>query len=1154
MPKNLRIRTQVGVDKEVTFDLNQDFDMLEILSLNLYQTDVYPKDCANFGVVAGRVLANGGFGVPNAKVSIFVPLDDKDAENPIIKSLYPYKTQGYRTKEGFRYNLLPQTPSYTGHIPTGSFPKLSQVLLNQEVSYVYEKYYKFTAKTNASGDFMLYGVPVGEQTLVVNVDLSDIGCFSMTPEDFKRKGESSSNFNGAKFKSSPNIDELPQIVTMSRTIDIRPLWGDEEAGCGASIIRSDFDLREVGVEIEPTAVFMGSVATDTEKLSVNKNCKPRGKQGELCRLAPTPGRIESIRFTPFFKKEEDPANPGSGEQLVPVLQRFDIDGGFNIDDNGAFLINIPMSLDYLITNEFGERVISRDPSVGIPTKAKHRFRIKPLEAKGTARLRRRGAYLVPNIKEYNSSPNGHHSGAQASSYAFSIDYWDYPSQAISGGEILAAKDYFYEFSYSKVYTPTQFHNHWKARFKDRFIGVKEIIPREEKACDGQAVSFPVNTANKNVNFPIVINQFVTRIQQIFYTITYLILSILCAFIKVVRKVIDKIKNFFRGIVCKLCRFWYKKSNEYIYCDCPTCPCTMSETTTDCVAIFGCLFMRVTKYPECEKCGCYSPAGGGGANNHGNSMGCDAWADDTPKARGTKNNDFMDCSKPNKASKNLDNGCYSLPIGDDTMQDLFSLDGESGVAYIADWRKREVLLRSMCDGLMNYFWTNNYIGGFLYLFQFKAKLKPKSSAPNGYKVKHCAEVVYFHSADQEFYYRSSPYNNGAFIGDRSSPLKNDEVCEGGNIRNLHFPTTIMDLGPVIENIAEICYEDGYSEGCSIANDIGGTTFKPIGEFMFDAVNEIVNYNDGIFEAVNLKTPFQRDATGPGRRRELNGGMATIISQFSEVGVIPYSTPGEIEVVIFGTPPTFWTPNAIYDVVTLGWTYSPPGGVTYPGGGSANMWEWNWPDLLPGGITAPGAPAPGNNMFPSGQPFSVAQSLYPDFWTAWTAGGADWQWYAENTSTSVRGANSNDDSVSLVPQLLSGTTSLQPGVDVRECIVELLDQSSQVVPFYVWDKSDTSQSGFGKNQFEDADWITKLGEIGSGNIQQRMTWQAVIGGTTYNPLETTPIDDNQAERYIALGLGYHYYFGLVPGSTAYDIFDEKYVSAALDEGGDMFVVGN
>ena len=96
MLKKLRIRTEIGVDKEVTLDLNQDFDLLEILSLNLHQTDIYPRDCSEFGVIVGRVLINGGFGLRNAKISVFIPLSDEDEENDVIKKLYPYKTQNYR--------------------------------------------------------------------------------------------------------------------------------------------------------------------------------------------------------------------------------------------------------------------------------------------------------------------------------------------------------------------------------------------------------------------------------------------------------------------------------------------------------------------------------------------------------------------------------------------------------------------------------------------------------------------------------------------------------------------------------------------------------------------------------------------------------------------------------------------------------------------------------------------------------------------------------------------------------------------------------------------------------------------------------------------------------------------------------------------------
>ena len=174
MPKSFRVRTEIGKEKNLTFELKQDFDLLEILSLSLTQQDVYSRMCSDFGVVVGRVISNGGFGIPNAKVSIFVPLDSEDATNPIIKQLYPY-TQPYdKDEQGKRYNLLSSEENFDCHVPVGTFPKLRNVLSNQDVRYVYDKYYKFTAKTNDSGDFMIYGVPLGEQSLIMNVDLSDI--------------------------------------------------------------------------------------------------------------------------------------------------------------------------------------------------------------------------------------------------------------------------------------------------------------------------------------------------------------------------------------------------------------------------------------------------------------------------------------------------------------------------------------------------------------------------------------------------------------------------------------------------------------------------------------------------------------------------------------------------------------------------------------------------------------------------------------------------------------------------------------------------------------------------------------------------------------------------------------------------------------------
>ena len=130
MSKSYRIRTEVGVDKSVNVYLDQDFEFLEILSLKLLQSQIYTRPCADYGVVVGRVSINNGFGIPNAKVSIFVPLTDEDGINPAIFDLYPYKSLSDINDDGYRYNLLPYTKQHGGHTPTGTFFDREDVLID----------------------------------------------------------------------------------------------------------------------------------------------------------------------------------------------------------------------------------------------------------------------------------------------------------------------------------------------------------------------------------------------------------------------------------------------------------------------------------------------------------------------------------------------------------------------------------------------------------------------------------------------------------------------------------------------------------------------------------------------------------------------------------------------------------------------------------------------------------------------------------------------------------------------------------------------------------------------------------------------------------------------------------------------------------------
>lgn len=64
MNKSYRIRTEVGTnaDKYIKLKLDQEYDSFEILSLGIDQKDIYQSFNCNYGVIIGRVIANGGVG------------------------------------------------------------------------------------------------------------------------------------------------------------------------------------------------------------------------------------------------------------------------------------------------------------------------------------------------------------------------------------------------------------------------------------------------------------------------------------------------------------------------------------------------------------------------------------------------------------------------------------------------------------------------------------------------------------------------------------------------------------------------------------------------------------------------------------------------------------------------------------------------------------------------------------------------------------------------------------------------------------------------------------------------------------------------------------------------------------------------------------
>lgn len=557
MGQSYRIRTELGVNKTINVDLEQDFEFLEILSLKIQQADIYTRNCANYGVLVGRVTANNGFGIPNARVSVFIPIDNVDESNPIISSIYPYKSPTDKNEDGYRYNLLPYEKSYSTHAATGTLPSRADSLTGSTAVELYDKYYKFTAKTNDSGDYMIMGAPLGAQTIVMDVDLSDIGEFSLTPQDLIRMGlATEAQVAGGRFRTSSDLNSLPQIVNLVKIVDVSPLWGDPDL-CQIAVNRLDFDLRDdANINIEPTSVFMGSIFSSADNFRLKRDCKPRDNMGNLCGLTTSPGQILAIRQT---IQQDSNGNP--------ILEQYELEQAGNIiDGSGAWLTELPMNLDYYVTNEFGEKTLSNDPTVGIPTKAKYRFKVKWQQPASLTEQTRRAYFLVPNVREYGWSSSGndpnYNSGTSntdkrqqnllASSYYFGLDWNGYVPSGTTGftsaeriqklNEIIDCQDTFYEFKFNRVYTVSNLIDEYKKGVgRGRFLGIKEI---DDNSCESTVNKFPTNDGFKNFNLLFFLFSILMQILQII-SIPLLIVIHVVAF---VWNLLVKFKPWFQGLL------------------------------------------------------------------------------------------------------------------------------------------------------------------------------------------------------------------------------------------------------------------------------------------------------------------------------------------------------------------------------------------------------------------------------------------------------------------------------------------------------------------------------------------------------------------------------------------------------------------------------
>lgn len=516
--KSYRIHVDTSGDQNiVNVNLNQDYDTFEILSLKLSQENAYKLYESGYGLVVGRIMANGGFGVPNAKISIFIRATDVTLNDNQKNFLYPYTTTSTMNDDNIRYNTLPSEKIEECHQNVGTFPSKRMVLDNDTVLEIYDEYWKYTTVTNQSGDYMIFGVPTGDQTLHVDIDLSDIGILSQRPYDMIYKGYDANLFESpTKFKKSTALDSLPQIYTQNKGIYVYPFWGDSDAvgeDSPIAITRADVQIQ---YQFEPTCVFMGSIITDTAAGALGKNCWPHETMGKMSDLIAGEGSIEMIRKT-----------------ITGNIEEYQVKGNRVIDGNGVWCYQIPMNLDYITTDEYGNIVQTDDPTKGIPTRTRVRFRITMDDSVNDETNRKRCKYLVPNNPMVEQTPfteeekMSEFDKIEGDEYAH-IDY-EFGSET--------REDSFRDLFWNKVYS------------------VKNYIPRLQGGSDVETHKFSgiklINHYGSNNPFP--------------YNAAHIKLTLLYRFMCVLMKIfinLIKILNFIISAIfflpCKVCEILSEK--------------------------------------------------------------------------------------------------------------------------------------------------------------------------------------------------------------------------------------------------------------------------------------------------------------------------------------------------------------------------------------------------------------------------------------------------------------------------------------------------------------------------------------------------------------------------------------------------------------------
>jgi hypothetical protein len=230
---------------------------------------------------------------------------------------------------------------------------------------------------------------------------------------------------------------------------------------------------------------------------------------------------------------------------------------------------------------------------------------------------------------------------------------------------------------------------------------------------------------------------------------------------------------------------------------------------------------------------------------------------------------------------VERGCYMFlrrPLG----------DLGKDIRNFGEWGFRFRFFYGLCRGVLSQSFMNNWINGSLYFFPIQVDTFFNNQNKVS-KVRFCEDVVYYNRDSNNFYYRSSPYNNvtNKFVGKKAD-------SDGGiNDVNLLFPTTVVNLGIKDIFYSEITF-DPSTKGYIIPN-INPTSYADTSDLINLFVVSRITDENFLQQLVplgdnSINQLFSRgdDPTNPFRHaRRIDGDLAQLMSINSEIGNINFS---------------------------------------------------------------------------------------------------------------------------------------------------------------------------------------------------------------------------------------------------------------------------